>query len=188
MRHSSHTSRYVHNIPIFYVKQFFKNSFSPSTTSEWNKLDLDVRNSESLSVFRKNILHFKRPAPNYIHNCHNPKGVKLITWHQIGLSNLRKHKFKHNFQDSINPLCSCGHGTESTAHFLLHSPLFFNGRSTFLSTLSSPDSNLFNNTDSTFTQALLFGSTSFKSNKNLNILIATIDYISSTKRFDEPLL
>ena len=79
MRHLSHTSRHVHNIPIFNVKQFFKNPFSPSTISEWNKLDLDFRNSENLSVFRKNILRFKRPAPNSIHNCHNSKGVKLIT-------------------------------------------------------------------------------------------------------------
>ena len=25
-----------------------------------------------------------------------------------GLSRLRKHKFNHNFQNCINPLCSCG--------------------------------------------------------------------------------
>ena len=43
---------------------------------------------------------------------------------RLGLSHLREHKFKHNFQDSINPLCNCGHDIESTTHYLLHCPLF----------------------------------------------------------------
>ena len=34
---------------------------------------------------------------------------------------------------------------------------------------------------------MTFGNTSFKSNKNHEILITTIDYILSIKRFDEPL-
>ena len=62
-------------------------------------------------------------TPNSIYNCHDPKVVKVITRLRLGLSYLREHKFKHNFQDSINPLCNCGHDTESTTHFLLHCPL-----------------------------------------------------------------
>ena len=96
--HSSHTSRNVRIIPIFNVKQsFFKNSLFPSTISEWNKMDPGIRNSESLSVFRKNILRFIRPAPNsncfnskiINYNCNNPKGVKLKTRRRLGLSHLR---------------------------------------------------------------------------------------------------
>ena len=97
---------------------------------------------------------------------------------RIGLSHLREHKFKHNFQDSINPLCNCGHDIESATRFLLHCPLFFNERSTFFSTLSSFDCNLLGNTDSALAQTLLFGNTSFKSNKNLKILMAGIDFIN----------
>ena len=97
--HSSHTSRNVRIIPIFNVKQsFFKNSLFPSTISEWNKIDPGIRNSESLSVFRKNILHFIRPAPNsncfnskkFNYNCNTPKGVKLKTRRRLGLSHLRR--------------------------------------------------------------------------------------------------
>ena len=85
--HSSHTLRNVHNIPTFNVKHIFlKNSFLPSTVSEWNKLDPGIRNSESLSLFNKNILHLIRPALKSIYNCHNPKGVKLITPLRLGLS------------------------------------------------------------------------------------------------------
>ena len=84
-----------------------------------------------------------------------------------------------------NPLCKCVHDIESTTHCLLHSPLFVNEKGTFFSTLSSLDCNLLGNADSTLTQTLLFGNTSFKPNKNLKILIGTIDYILSTKRSDE---
>ena len=55
VRHSSHTSRNAHSIPILSVKHSFsKNSFFLFTISEWNKLDLPILNSESLSIFRKN--------------------------------------------------------------------------------------------------------------------------------------
>ena len=103
------------------------------------------------------------------------------------LSHLREHKFKHNFQEISNPFCNCGHSMESTTHFFLHCPLFINERYAFLSTLSSIDCNLLNNTDFVLTQTLPFGNLSFDSNKNLEILDATIDYMRSTKRFDEAL-
>ena len=103
---------------------FFKNSFFPSTITEWNKLDPGLRKAESLSLFKTNILKFIRPLPNSVYNCHNPKGLKFITRLRLGLSHLREHKFKHSFQDTINPLCSCGLDIESTEHFLLHCPQF----------------------------------------------------------------
>ena len=121
----------MHNLPIFKSKHnFFKNSFFPSTISEWNKLDPNLRNSESFLTFKKNILQFIRPTANSVYNYHNPKGIKLINRLRLGLSHLREHKFKHNFQESLNPLRNCGHGIESTTHFFLHCPLFTNGRYT----------------------------------------------------------
>ena len=154
VRHSSRTSRNVHSIPIFSVKHsFLKNS-------EWNKLDPAIRHSESLSIFMENILHFIKPVPNTIYNCHNPQGVKLITRLRLGLRHLRENKFKHNFRDSINPFCNCGHDTECTAHYLLHSPLFANERRTCFSILSSLDCNLLDNTNSTLRQTFLFGNKS----------------------------
>ena len=41
--------------------------------------------------------------------------------------------------------------------------------------------------DSKFTNVLLFDDTSFDNNKNTFILNSTIDYITSTARFDESL-
>ena len=94
-----------------------------------------------------------------------------------------EHKLKHKFQESLNLSCNCGYGIEFTTHFFLHCPLFTNKRYTLLSTSSSTDCNLFNNTDFVLTQTLLSGN----SNKSFEILSATIDYIISTKRFDEAL-
>ena len=97
------------NISLFNTNHnFLKNLFFPSTIIEWNKLDPGLRKAESLSVFKINILKFIRPSPNSVYNCHNPKGLKLITRLRLGLSHLRAHKFEHSFQDTVNSLCTCG--------------------------------------------------------------------------------
>ena len=114
------------NIPLLNVNHNFKKLFFSSTIIEWNKLDPGLRKAESLLLFKTNILKFKRPSSNSVYNCHNPKGLKLITRLRLGLSHLREHKFKHNFQDTINLLCSYGIGIESAEHFLLHCPQFAN--------------------------------------------------------------
>ena len=86
---------------------FFINSFFPSTAMKWNNLDLIIRN-KTFSAFKKTILKFLRPSSNSIFNCDNPKGIKLITRLRLGLSHLCEHKFRDNFQDILNPICSCG--------------------------------------------------------------------------------
>ena len=69
----------MHNLPIFKSKHnFFKNSFFPST-SKWNKLDPRLRNSEGFLTYKKNILQLIRPTASSVYNCHNPKGIKIIT-------------------------------------------------------------------------------------------------------------
>ena len=107
-------TRHSNNIPAIHTRHnYFKNSFFPSTISEWNNLDCKIRNSGSLSIFKKNLLNFIRPA-NSIFNFHIPYGIKLLTRLRLGLSHLRDHKFRHYFQDTLNPLCDCGNDTETT--------------------------------------------------------------------------
>ena len=157
------------------------------TIIEWNKLDHNTRNPSSFNIFKKSILKFIRPSANSLFNCHNPKGIKFITRLRLGLSHLREHKFKHSFQDSLNPFCSCGLDIESTAHFLLHCPTYIIERRTLLSTLVNIDNNLLDLCEPVLIRTLLFGSNSFDTDANTNVLNATIEYILSTKRFDEPL-
>ena len=66
----------------------------------------------------------------------------------------------------------------------LHCPFFINERCTLLSTIRTLDSKLLDCTDYDLTQ---FGSTPQISSNNFKIIDAWIDYILSSKRFDEPL-
>ena len=71
---STYRTRNTDNIPQFNVRHtFFRNSYFPSIVTEWNNLDKSIRNSESFSIFKKNILEFIQPSPNSIFNCHNPR-------------------------------------------------------------------------------------------------------------------
>ena len=187
-RSSSYVTRNIHNMPFFKARQkFFKNSFLPSPIIEWNKLDHNIRNCSSCNIFRKSILKFIRPSANSLFSCHNPKGIKFITRLRLGLSHLREHKFKRSFQNSLNLFRSCGLDNESTAHFLLHCPKYINERRTLLSTIENIDNNLLDLREPVSIRTLLFSSNSFDTDANTNVLNATIEYILSTKRFDEPL-
>ena len=103
------------------------------------------------------------------------------------MSHLRKHKFKHNFQDCLNPICSCGLDIESTSHFLLHCPTFNDEPYTLRRTLNNIDPTLLELTKSFLSQTLLYGNTLFDKEKNTRILNATIEYILSIERLEEPL-
>ena len=85
---------------------FFRNYFFPSTITEWNKLDRDIHNSDSLSVFKLSLLKFVRPVANSVFEINNPYGLKLLTRLCLGLSHLLYHKFRHNFQDCITQYVS----------------------------------------------------------------------------------
>ena len=119
--HRVYNTRLSYNIsPIKVRHDYFKNSFLPSAITEWNKLDLNIRNSEILNAFKKKLPNFIRPCRNSILDIHNPLGIKLLTRLRQGLSHLREHKFRHCFQDNLNPLCKCGKDIKSTMHFFLH--------------------------------------------------------------------
>ena len=78
----------------FSRSNFFRNSFFPSAITEWNKLDRDIRNSDSLNVFKLSLLKFVRPVANSVFEINNPYGLKLLTRLRLGLSYLRYHKFR----------------------------------------------------------------------------------------------
>ena len=187
-RNEAYQTRHLANIPSLSFKHnFFKNTFFPSTILEWNKLDPSLRNSTSYNVFKNSILKFIRPSPNKIFQCHNPKVIKLVTRLRLGLSHLREHKFKHSFQDTLNPFCSCGLDIETTSHYFLHCPLFHAERSTLLNNVNEIDCPIFNKSEIVVTLILLFRDRSFKDEVNLLILNATINFVLPTNRYDEPL-
>ena len=121
---------------------FLTNSFSLSTITEWNKLDCDIRNSDSLNIFKLWLLNFVRPVVNSIFNINNRYGLKLLTRLRLSLSHLCYHKFRYNFRDCINPICDCGLETETTTHFLLHCPLFQSAKQSLLMNIKKIERNI----------------------------------------------
>ena len=97
--------------------ELVQNSFLSFTVDEWNKLDSDIKISDSYTTFCKNLLAFIRPVGNSMYGIYDPFGVILINRLWLGFSHLREDKFRHNFVDTVNPLCSCTFGTENTEHF-----------------------------------------------------------------------
>ena len=96
-------------------------------------------------------------------------------------------KFKHSFQHSLNSFCNCSVDIKSTAHYFLHCPTYNTERRTFLSTIENIENNLLNLSEPVLIKTLPFGSSSFDANPNTNVLSATIEYVLSIKRFEEPL-
>ena len=145
-------------LPHFKVKHnYFKNDFSPSTVSDQNKLDLNIRNSESFTSFKSKVLKFIHPSINSILLCNNPKGIQLLTRLRLGLSHLQDHKFKHNFQDALNPICNCGEDIETLCH-LFHCSLYTNDRLALLNVIQGIDSSILKLTDSHIVEVLLYHS------------------------------
>ena len=90
---------------------------------------------------------------------------------RLALNHLLEHKFNHNFQNCINPYCSCGMDIESTSHFFLHCSLFDDKRITLLSTLNKIDCKLIKTNESSLIETLLIGNSLFDLKKNSLILM-----------------
>ena len=119
--------------------------------------------------------------PNSIYNCHNPKGIRLITRLCLGLS-------RHSFQDCLNHLCLCGNDIETSSLFLLHCPAYSNEKMTFLNKIKNINYHTLEYGDTIMTKTLLLGDSLLSDSTNTLILNSTLDYVIATKRFDDPII
>ena len=99
-----------------------------------------------------------------------------------------EHRFNHNFQNCINPLCTCSLEVESISHFSLRCFHYNDIRETLLNELKSIDENIFKLSGSKLISLLLYGDSKFDSNKNTRLLNAAIKYIIDLGRFTVPLV
>ena len=67
-------------------------------------------------VYKENDFLKKENSLFFIHD---PVVVKLLTSPRLQLSHLNEQKFRHGFEDTISPMCSCNMEIESNKHFLL---------------------------------------------------------------------
>ena len=72
--------------------------------------------------------------------------------------------------------------------FFFDCPNLLGERNTLLNKNTSIDSNTLNQADVTITKTLLFGNLKYSNKVDSQILNASIDFILTSKRFDEPLL
>ena len=64
-KNTSRPTQETDNTPLLGTKHnFFLNSYFPAAIKEWNRLDIDIRKSDSISIFKKRILSFIGPLPN----------------------------------------------------------------------------------------------------------------------------
>ena len=168
----------TNHIPTFHCRTgCFKNSFFPSTLSDWLDLDITIRNSESIAVFKSRLLSIIRPITNNVYNIFDPIGLKLLTRLRLGFSHLNEHRFRHNFQDCMNPLCSCSLDIEDTSHYPLHCHHFSQHRIDLVNSVNSIYENFNSLSDNNKKDVLLFGDPSSDGNTNRFILEATLLYI-----------
>ena len=104
------------------------------------------------------------------------------------MSHFPEHKFKHSFQDCLNPLSFCGDDIETSNHYLLQCPTYTNERMTLLNNIKNINCDISELKDTIMTKSILFRVNSVSASSNTLTLNPTIDYVISTKRLDDSIL
>ena len=120
--------------------------------------------------FKKRLLNLIRSLPNKVANPHNPQGIKLFARLRFGLSHLHDHEFKHNFLDTINPLCSYGYDIKTNSHYFLYCSNFLDESTTPQSKISKIDNDILTCTDYKIVETPLFELNQFNNYRVLDIL------------------
>ena len=166
----------------------YKNSFFPYCTSQWNSLDSKLLDLPSIASFKHALARFYRPSPSLLYNVHHPKGIIFLNRLRVNFSHLKEHKFRHNFQDTVDPFCNCSsNAIETSEHYLLHCSDYSMQRSILFDDLNTASINLVPFNPKYLVQILLFGCPNFSFSDNHNIITFVINYIVQSKRFDRSL-
>lgn len=171
-------------VPLNATKRY-SNSFFPYCQKHWTTLDESIKNSSSLSIFKSSFLKTIRPPPKPYFNIGDKYGLSLLTKLRVNFSDLREHRFRHNF-NCQSPVCSCQSGNECTRHFLLFCHNFRNERRILFEQLDnlSPNSTaLLSTNPDKLVDIMLYGSADLDMRSNELVLVFTISFIKATKRF-----
>ena len=110
--------------PILARTKVFENSFFRYCIKEWSKLNDKIRNINYSDELKVTILNFIRPKGNSVFDIHDTNRIKLLSRLRLNFSHLNEHKFRHNFNDTVDPMCICGCEPETTLHYLLGCNLY----------------------------------------------------------------
>ena len=162
----------------------YRNSFFPYSTSEWEKHSDEIKSLPKLSQFKNRLLESIRDSKRPSSGINGIPGIKLLTKLRVEFSDLRSHRFSHNF-NCITPICSCLLDEESNSPFLLRCPLYAPIRNNLLGNVSlviGSDISLLPSEH--LTCILLYGSNAYSNITNKLLLTETIEFIRKSERFN----
>ena len=168
--------------PLYRTERYV-NSFFPYSNKMWKELDEEAKCKPSVQCFKKHLNSFIRPPGHSVFGVRDKFGVKLLTKIRVGFSDLRDHRFDHNF-NCVSPTCPCGSEDETSVHYFLRCPRFVRHRTELLTKISEiitsdvsvlPDDHLYH--------ILVYGSNVYNPVSNGLIITETIKYIRTTGRF-----
>ena len=153
------------------------------------QLDPQIKAQPSVSLFKKKLIELIQPNKRSVYKVVDLKGVQLLTRLRVNFSDLREHRFRHNF--FVTPVCMCNEADETTEHYLLRCRLHRLHRVALLelenvsiilkfdvSTLSKRDLCLL----------LLYGDDNINEYSNRSLLQSTIKFIHDSGRFSRYVL
>ena len=141
-----------------------------------------------LDILENFFLPFIKPTCCLIYSIHNLDDLKLLARLRLCFSYLREHKFRHNFHNTLNPLCSSSLEPETASHYLLHCHNFSFSCLSLMKVQLLMDSSISQLSETGHANILLYGDSKISISKNSQILQGTIKYIFSVKRFNKLLI
>ena len=137
-------------------------------------------------MFKTKLLSLIHLPVKSVFGIHDLIGLSYLYQIRVELSRLNFHKFKHNFWDTVNPMCPKNDGIEDTEHFLLLCPSFNILRRDLVagvSILLRPFAQINSFSNNALIQLLLYGDKDLSDDINRNILQLTKNFIYKTGRF-----
>ena len=105
---------------------------------------------------------------------------------RLNFSHLNEHKFRHNFNDTVDSKCTCGCEPETTFHYLLRCNLYSTQRLELLNNVCILNPSLKKYSNEKLLNIISYGSEHFNCNMYKEILKATIKFLKITERFNVP--
>ena len=80
----------------------FSNTYFQNVLSEWHSLDNNIKESETISEFKRKLLAVIRPKQRSVYSVYDRVGIKNLTKLRLKFSPLNEHRFRHHF-DCFSP-------------------------------------------------------------------------------------
>ena len=125
--------------------------------NEWNKLDPEIRIINSYVGFRKKLVSFIKPTESKTFRNYDTLGIKLLNRLRVNLSHLNEYKFRHNFVDILNHLCSCSLETERTVQVFLYCGNYTDIHITLMDELNDIDNSITSRQPNELLRIILYG-------------------------------